>query len=195
MSGKNRKIYLSELKDPVVLIALGFGSGLSPKAPGTAGTLLAVPLVYFLQQQSLLIYALVTLFILLTGTWVCGYAAEKLQVHDHSGIVYDEVAGFLITMFMMPESWTLLIIGFVLFRFFDAVKPWPISWCDKNLHGGFGIMFDDVLRLHVHLVHLTVLEEITETGAAELKGSRLAAKSGGLGRPPVRRRPGSAVPA
>ena len=158
MSDKNRKIYLRELKDPVVFVALGFGSGLSPKAPGTAGTLMTVPLVYLLQQQSLLVYVLTTLFVLLTGSWVCGYAAKKLQVHDHSGIVYDEVAGFLITMLMMPESWTLMFIGFVLFRFFDAVKPWPISWVDKNVHGGFGIMFDDVLAGIISLCCLMLLQ-------------------------------------
>ncbi len=158
MSDKNRKIYLRELKDPVVFIAMGLGSGLSPKAPGTAGTLMTVPLVYFLQQQTLLIYSLVTLLVLLTGSWVCGYAANKLQVHDHSGIVYDEVAGFLITMFMVPESWTLMLIGFLLFRFFDAVKPWPISWFDKNLKGGFGILFDDVVAGVISLSCLMLIQ-------------------------------------
>jgi phosphatidylglycerophosphatase A len=145
MSNKNRKIHLNELKDPVVFTAVGFGSGLSPFAPGTAGTLLTVPLVYFLQQQDFLIYVTVTVFVLLTGSWVCGYAADKLQVHDHSAIVYDEVAGFLITMCLAPAGWEWMLAGFVLFRFFDAVKPWPISWLDKNLHGGFGILFDDVI--------------------------------------------------
>ena len=158
MSDKNRKIHLTELKDPVVFVAMGFGSGLSPKAPGTAGTLMTVPLVYFLQQQTLLVYVLVTLFVLLTGSWVCGYAAKKLQVHDHSGIVYDEVAGFLITMFMIPQSWVLMLIGFALFRFFDAVKPWPISWFDKNVHGGFGIMFDDVIAGIISLLCLMLLQ-------------------------------------
>jgi phosphatidylglycerophosphatase A len=145
LNKKNRKIYFHELKDPVVFIALGLGSGLSPKAPGTAGTLLAVPLVYFLQQQAMLTYVLVTLFVLITGSWVCGYAAKKLQVHDHSGIVYDEVAGFLCTMFMAPAGWYWMLTGFILFRFFDAVKPWPISWFDNNIHGGFGILLDDVI--------------------------------------------------
>lgn len=145
MSEKNRKIHASELKDPVVFVAMGLGSGLSPFAPGTAGTLLTVPLVYFLQQQVFEIYLLVTLFVLLTGSWVCGYAAKKLKVHDHSGIVYDEVAGFLITMMIAPHGWYWMLAGFALFRFFDAVKPWPISWFDKNIHGGFGIMFDDVI--------------------------------------------------
>ncbi|MFV2005079.1 MAG: phosphatidylglycerophosphatase A [Gammaproteobacteria bacterium] len=158
MPDKNRKIHLHELKDPVVFIALGLGSGLSPKAPGTAGTLLTVPLVYFLQQQTILVYALVTLLVLLTGSWVCGYAADKLQVHDHSAIVYDEVAGFLITMFMVPANWTLMLAGFVLFRFFDAVKPWPISWLDKNVHGGIGIMLDDVLAGLISLLCLVLIQ-------------------------------------
>jgi len=159
MPNKNRKIQLNELKDPVVFIALGLGSGLAPKAPGTAGTLLTVPLVYFLQQQSTLIYALVTLFVLATGSWICGYAAKKLQVHDHSAIVYDEVAGFLITMFLVPAGWPWMFAGFVLFRFFDAVKPWPISWVDKNVHGGFGIMIDDVIAGTVSLAILLLVQQ------------------------------------
>lgn len=158
MTDKKRKIYLHELKDPVVFIALGLGSGLVPKAPGTAGTLLTVPLVYLLQQQTLLVYALATLFVLVTGSWVCGYAAKKLQVHDHSAIVYDEVAGYLITMFMMPANWYWMLSGFVLFRFFDAVKPWPISWFDKNVHGGFGIMLDDVIAGIVSLCCLMSIQ-------------------------------------
>ncbi len=158
MSDKNRKIYLRELKDPVVFVAMGLGSGLSPKAPGTAGTLLTVPLVYFLQQQTFLVYALVTLFVLATGSWVCGYAAKKLQVHDHSGIVYDEVAGFLITMMLVPSGWYWMLAGFALFRFFDAAKPWPISWFDKNIHGGFGIMLDDVIAGVISLSCLLLIE-------------------------------------
>jgi phosphatidylglycerophosphatase A len=157
MMDKNRKIFLHELKDPVVFVAVGLGSGLSPMAPGTAGTLLAVPLVYFLQSQTLIIYTMVTLFVLLTGPWICGYAANKLDAPDHSGIVYDELAGFLITMFMVPANWVLLVIGFLLFRFFDAVKPWPISWLDKNVHGGLGIMLDDVLAGLVSLLCLQMI--------------------------------------
>jgi len=160
MSDKHRKIILHELKDPVVFLALGMGSGLSPKAPGTAGTLLTVPLVYFLQQQTLLIYLLATLFVLVTGSWVCGYAAKKLQVHDHASIVYDEVAGFLITMIMVPAGWYWMFSGFVLFRFFDAIKPWPISWFDKNIDGGFGIMLDDVIAGLISLCCLLLAQWI-----------------------------------
>lgn len=157
MSAKNRKIQLHELKDPIVFIAMGLGSGLTPKAPGTAGTLLTVPLVYLLQQQTILVYAMVTLFVLITGSWVCGYAANRLQVHDHSGIVYDEIAGFLITMMFAPKGWLWMLAGFVLFRFFDAVKPWPISWLDKNVDGGFGIMVDDVLAGFISLCCLLLI--------------------------------------
>lgn len=149
-----KKISLSQLKDPIVLLALGFGSGLSPVAPGTAGTLLTIPLIYLLQQFSIELYLVVTLLVLLTGSLVCGYAAKKLAVHDHPAIVYDEVAGFLITMLMVPPGWMWMLAGFVLFRFFDAVKPWPISWLDRNIHGGHGIMLDDVLAGLISLVLL-----------------------------------------
>lgn len=152
-----RQLHPHDLKDPVVFVALGFGSGLSPIAPGTAGTLVAVPLVCLLQMQPVYVYALVTVAVLLSGSWVCGYAARKLGVHDHPGIVYDEIAGFLITMFMIPADVYLLIAGFLLFRFFDAVKPWPISWIDSNIHGGFGIMIDDVVAGLFSLLCLHIL--------------------------------------
>ena len=138
-------IKISELKNPLVFLALGFGSGLAPRAPGTAGTLVALPLYYFMAQLPLLHYLMITAVLFIIGVWLCGYTASKLGVHDHPGIVFDEIVGYLITMIAVPFSWPMLLAGFVLFRFFDAVKPWPISWCDKNLHGGFGIMFDDVL--------------------------------------------------
>jgi phosphatidylglycerophosphatase A len=134
------------LKNPIHFLALGFGSGLSPKAPGTFGTLAAVPLVYLLSfYLSLGIYALVTLIACLAGIWICGLTAEDMQVHDDSSIVWDEVAGLFITMFAVPLSWQTVLLGFLLFRFFDILKPWPISYLDKHVHGGFGIMIDDVL--------------------------------------------------
>jgi phosphatidylglycerophosphatase A len=136
---------LSQLKNPLVVLALGLGAGLAPKAPGTVGTLMALPLYFVIRGMALPQYVLVVIVLFVFGVWLCGYAARKLGVHDHPSIVFDEIVGFLITMIAVPFSWPLLLAGFVLFRFFDAVKPWPISWCDKNLHGGFGIMFDDVL--------------------------------------------------
>ncbi|MCW8922717.1 MAG: phosphatidylglycerophosphatase A [Gammaproteobacteria bacterium] len=150
-----RRIAFAELKDPVVCVALGLGSGLAPKAPGTAGTLVAVPLVLAMQNLPLMIYGIITLLVTMIGIWICNYASRKLGVHDHPGIVIDEVAGFLITMFAVPSGWQWLLAGFVLFRFFDALKPWPISWMDKNISGGFGIMIDDVAA---GLVSLALLQ-------------------------------------
>ena len=134
------------LKNPLHFFALGFGSGLSPKAPGTFGTLAAVPLVWLLSfYLPLTTYALVTIVACLAGIWICGKTAEDMQVHDDSSIVWDEVAGLLITMWAVPLSWQTMLLGFLLFRFFDILKPWPISYLDKHVHGGFGIMIDDVL--------------------------------------------------
>jgi phosphatidylglycerophosphatase A len=138
-------ISFKQLKDPVVLIAVGFGSGLAPKAPGTAGTLVAIPLYLLMQPLPLISYLLITTCLFIAGIWICTYAAEKLGVHDHPSIVIDEIVGYLITMISAPEGWQVIILGFVLFRLLDAIKPWPISWFDRNINGGLGIMVDDVV--------------------------------------------------
>ena len=151
------KISIRELKDPVVFVALGFGSGLSPIAPGTAGTIIAIPLYLLLTQFDFWIYLAVTLFVTFAGIWVCAYTANKLKVHDHPSIVIDEIAGFFITMALVPNELIWIAIGFVLFRFFDAVKPWPISWIDKNVKGGLGIMIDDVVAGAVSLLCMVLL--------------------------------------
>ncbi|ABE54436.1 phosphatidylglycerophosphatase [Shewanella denitrificans OS217] len=133
------------LKNPVHFLALGFGSGLAAKAPGTFGTLAAVPLYLLLAQLSLPWYLAITVFCSVIGIYICGQAAKDMGVHDHGAIVWDEVAGLLITMIAAPQGVIWLAIGFGLFRFFDIVKPWPIRWLDAKVHGGFGIMIDDVL--------------------------------------------------
>lgn len=138
-------ISFKQLKDPVVLIAVGFGSGLAPKAPGTAGTLIAIPLFLLMQPLPLISYLLITTCLFIAGIWICTYTAEKLGVHDHPSIVIDEVVGYLITMIAAPEGWLFIVVGFVLFRLLDAIKPWPISWFDRNINGGLGIMVDDVV--------------------------------------------------
>ena len=145
------KITISELKDPVVFLAVGFGSGLVPFAPGTAGTIMAIPLYLLLSTFELSIYLAVTLLVTIVGIWVSTYTANKFKVHDHQSIVIDEIAGFFITMAFVPNEWIWIVIGFVLFRFFDMVKPWPISWLDKNVKGGLGIMIDDVAAGFVSL--------------------------------------------
>lgn len=126
-------------------LALGLGSGLAPKAPGTFGTLAAVPLFLLLQPLPLWGYALATLLVCLVGIWACGEYSRALGVHDHGSIVWDEVAGYLITMMFAPPGWLWVVIGFVLFRLFDIWKPWPIGWLDAKVHGGLGIMLDDML--------------------------------------------------
>ncbi|MBL4827644.1 MAG: phosphatidylglycerophosphatase A [Spongiibacteraceae bacterium] len=133
------------LSNPVHCLAFGFGSGLSPIAPGTAGTVVAVPLYLLLAHFSLWIYVAVLVFAFLLGIYLCGKTADDLGVHDHPGIVWDEFVGYWITMLAAPIGWGWMLLGFVLFRVFDIWKPWPISWLDRRVTGGLGIMVDDVL--------------------------------------------------
>ena len=144
MSDKNTQVNFN-LANPIQFLAVGFGSGLVPKAPGTFGTLAAVPLFLLMSGLTPLIYALLVLVVCISGIYICGKAASDVGVHDHGAIVWDEIVGFLITMFLVPLAWQSIVVGFILFRLFDIFKPWPISFIDKNVHGGFGIMLDDVL--------------------------------------------------
>lgn len=133
------------LRHPVHLLAFGFGSGLAPKAPGTFGTLAAIPVFLLICPLPLLYYALFVLATALLGIYLCGKTARDLRVHDHSGIVWDEMVGYWITMLMIPPSWHSMLAGFLLFRLFDIWKPFPIRWLDQQVKGGFGIMADDIL--------------------------------------------------
>ena len=139
------KIPVSLLKNPVHLLSVGFGSGLAPKAPGTFGTIAALPFWYVLQFLPPAYYVVVLILAFILGVYLCGATADALGVHDHGGIVWDEFVGYWITMFMAPAGWFWVLLGFGLFRLLDIVKPWPISWVDKELKGGLGIMLDDVL--------------------------------------------------
>ncbi len=131
-------------RSPQMFLAFGFGSGLSPVVPGTVGTLAAIPPYILLMQLGWVGYGIAVLIAALLGIYLCASAAKTLGVHDHSGIVWDEFVGFWITMFLIPFEWEWIFIGFIFFRFFDMVKPWPISLLDKHVHGGFGIMIDDI---------------------------------------------------
>lgn len=132
-------------RNPIHFLAFGCGSGTVDKAPGTFGTLAAIPLYLLIQDLSVSNYFLVLILSALAGIFICGKTSHDLGVHDHSGIVWDEFVGYWITMWMAPEGWSYIILGFILFRIFDIWKPWPISLADKHVHGGFGIMFDDIL--------------------------------------------------
>jgi len=130
--------------DPAHLLAFGFGAGLAPVAPGTAGTLVGVPVVVVLQGFGPMVYGVACLFAFVLGCWAAGRTSRHLGVHDHGGIVWDEVVGYLVTMAVLPSEAGWLMAGFASFRAFDIIKPWPISWLDKRVRGGCGIMLDDV---------------------------------------------------
>lgn len=126
-------------------VAFGFGVGTSPKAPGTMGTLaalLALPVFVAMPWWGQLMWLIVSS---LFGVWICGRAAQELNVHDHPAIVWDEFVGLWIVFLAVPLTWSTLVVGFALFRFFDIVKPWPIRWLDRRVKGGFGIMIDDII--------------------------------------------------
>jgi phosphatidylglycerophosphatase A len=149
------------LRDPVHLLALGFGAGLSPVAPGTVGTLLAVPLAVALVQmpQSAAIAA-VAIFIV-GGIWICGESARRLGCHDHPGIVWDEIAAFAALALALPAGLHWLAAGFLFFRLFDIVKPWPIRDLDHRLRGGLGIMLDDLAAAFFAAIAVRVLAAVT----------------------------------
>lgn len=134
------------LKQPLVFLGFGLGSGLSPKAPGTVGTLLG--LVIFIPMLLWIPTAAWALLIAgtLMGSLICGVSAGAVGVHDHGGIVWDEFVGIWLVLVCLPEqSWIYWGLAFVLFRIFDIVKPWPIRWADQQVSGGFGIMLDDII--------------------------------------------------
>ena len=133
------------LCNPIFLLAFGFGSGFAPKAPGTAGTLLAVLIHLILVNLPPWIHGTIIFAAFFIGVWVCGRTAEYLGVHDHEGIVWDELVGYWLMMFLVPSNWLWVSFGFVLFRILDIFKPWPISVVDRQVGGGLGIMLDDLL--------------------------------------------------
>lgn len=133
------------LGNPVCWLAFGFGSGLAPKAPGTFGTLAAIPLYLLAAQLPLAAYLALTLTMFLAGIWICQRCEQVIGVEDHSGIVWDEFVGLFIALAGFAPTLPNVLLGFALFRLFDVWKPWPIRHFDRNVHGGFGIMLDDAL--------------------------------------------------
>lgn len=144
------------LAHPAHFIALGFGSGLSPRAPGTMGTLVAFPL-FWLLLESPLYWVWIGIFLAL-GVWACGVAGRALGVHDHGGIVWDEVAAFLLVLPFAPASVLGYALAFALFRLFDIWKPFPIGWLDARVKGGLGVMLDDVLAAAYSIACLMLVQ-------------------------------------
>lgn len=132
-------------RDPVYFFVFGFGTGLFKRAPGTWGTLAGVLVYLLIAKCSPTVYLILVMLAFIAGVWGCERVSRGLKVHDYSGIVWDEVVGYLLTMYAVPVhvSWT--ILGFVLFRVFDIWKPQPIGWIDQRVKGGLGIMLDDVV--------------------------------------------------
>ncbi len=146
------------MRNPWHLLATGFGSGLAKYVPGTMGTLAAIPFYLLLAQLPFGWYLVAVLIAALIGVKICTITSGDMKVHDHGSIVWDEFVGFWITMAIAPTvSWQWVLTGFILFRFFDMVKPWPISWLDKHVKGGFGIMVDDILAGFMAMIALWVV--------------------------------------
>lgn len=142
-------------KRPAYFTAFSGGVGLSPKAPGTVGTLIAFPLFWILDHylDSIHLLLLIDIFFII-GIWACGVTGKALGVPDHGGIVWDETVAFLLVLYFTPPGFTWSLAAFVLFRFFDIVKPQPIRYYDQRFKGGFGVMFDDIIAAFFTLICL-----------------------------------------
>lgn len=147
MSMKKKRPPRSIWTNPIHFIACGFGAGASRYAPGTFGTLVAIPFYLFLRHLPAPLYLTLTFIAFILGIWLCDITAKAFGLHDHPAIVWDEIVGYWLTMWLAPtqHNWLWIFVGFVLFRLFDIWKPWPIRWVDKKIHGGTGIMLDDIV--------------------------------------------------
>ena len=153
-------------RNPIHFIAFGFGAGTSRLAPGTCGTLVAIPLYILLQDQTISVYLCYIAVLFFFGIWVCDVTSRDLGVEDHPGIVIDEITGFLLAMTASPPGWLWIVAGFLLFRLFDIWKPWPIRVLDRKLGGGLGIMLDDIVAGLFTLIILQVMTIMISVAAA-----------------------------
>lgn len=144
-------------ENPIHFITFGFGSGAMPYAPGTFGTLASIPFYLLFAHLGWPLYLLVTIIIAAAGVYLCGRTCEEIGVHDHPGVVFDEFVGFFVTMLFAPQGWIWVILGFILFRIFDIWKPFPIKWIDHQVHGGLGVVLDDVLAGIYALIVLQII--------------------------------------
>jgi phosphatidylglycerophosphatase A len=130
---------------PAHFLALGFGSGLNPRMPGTCGTFIAIPLFAALMLTPEFVHYIVITLLFAIGIPICARTGKALGVADHSGIVWDEIVAFMLVLEFTPFAWPWWLAAFLLFRLFDIWKPFPIRQCDMKMKGGFGVMFDDLL--------------------------------------------------
>jgi len=133
------------MTDPVNFLAFGFGTGLAPFAPGTFGSIPGLVLFWLTMDFGLYVQLGIAASMTLVGIWICGESARRIGVHDHGGIVWDEIVGMYVTLMVAPVSIVGFVLAFILFRIMDIVKPWPIRDLDHSIHGGLGIMLDDLV--------------------------------------------------
>ncbi len=145
MSDSGKNLARQVMTDPVHILAFGFGTGLAPVAPGTVGSLVGVLLAWLTLDLGLMTQIGIAVAISVAGIWICGESSRRLGIHDHGGIVWDEIAGMYIVLIVAPTTLWAWILAFGLFRAFDIVKPWPIRDLDHRIHGGVGIMLDDLV--------------------------------------------------
>lgn len=132
-------------QNPLYFFAFGFGSGAMPVAPGTFGTLMAIPFYLLLKPLPLAYYLLFVIVFIVISSIICEQVSREIQINDHPGMCIDEFAGFFVTMIHAPSGFVWVVLGFLLFRIFDILKPWPIRFIDEKIHGGFGMVLDDVI--------------------------------------------------
>lgn len=132
-------------RHPAHFLAFGFGAGLIRVAPGTWGTLVGLLACGWLSSLPIVIFALLIIAAFFLGVWLCGVTGRHLGVHDHPGMVWDEIVGYWIAIAALPARWEWWLAAFVLFRVLDIFKPWPISEFDRRVHGGLGVMADDAV--------------------------------------------------
>jgi phosphatidylglycerophosphatase A len=156
------------LLHPAGWIAAGFGSGLSPWAPGTAGSLLALLPWLALRELPLAWLGVAIIAAFALGVWTCDWAVRRLRIEDPGVVVWDEFVGLwiaLVPLVIWPHHALWILIGFALFRLFDIAKPWPVSWADKNVKGGLGVMLDDVVAGVLAALALVFLQQLVHAFA------------------------------
>ena len=144
---------------PAHFFALGFGSGLTPKAPGTFGTLIGFPLFCLISSYALSTQLIIVALLFLIGIYLCDVTGKALGVSDHGSIVWDEIVAIMLVLTVTPNTWLAWLVSFCLFRLFDIWKPFPIRQFDAKLKNGFGVMFDDLLAAIYAIICVLLLAQ------------------------------------
>jgi phosphatidylglycerophosphatase A len=147
------------LGTPSGFLAFGLGSGLSRYAPGTMGTVMAVPFAILLKSLPVSAFWLALVVLFVAGIYLCDVSSKRLGQHDPGGIVWDEMVGYWLTVALLPLQWTWMLAAFLLFRFFDIFKPWPVSLAERRFGGGLGIMLDDVIAALYAMLVLALAQQ------------------------------------